>query len=79
MNQSIMDIATRSRSPSIDKKLLLVLLNEANAEVREAHKNAKGVALKNKEYGGEIVSVGGGSQRGGQYAFTQYRRKRQPN
>ena len=40
-------MATNSWSSSI-RKLLVDLLNEANAEVREAHENAQGKAMKKK-------------------------------
>ena len=47
MDKAILDMATRSWSPSI-RNLLVQLLNEANSEVRDAHEIAEGKAMKNK-------------------------------
>ena len=47
MDKAILDMATRSWSPSI-RNLLVQLLKEANSEVRDAHKSAEGKAMKNK-------------------------------
>ena len=44
MDKAIIDMATRSWSPSI-RSLLVELLNEANTEVREAHESAEGHAI----------------------------------
>ena len=47
MDKAILDMATRSWSPSI-RSLLVQLLNEANSEVRDAHESAEGKAMKNE-------------------------------
>ena len=46
MDKAIMDMATRSWSPSV-RNLLVQLLNGANSEVRDAHESAEGKAMKN--------------------------------
>lgn len=48
MDKAIIDMATRSWSPSI-QSLLVTLLNEANKEVRAAHDSTAGKALKSSE------------------------------
>ena len=53
MDKAIMDMATRSWSPSI-QSLLVYLLNEANGEVRAAHQSTAGRDMK---FGGLPGSV----------------------
>lgn len=56
MDKAIMDMATRSWSPSI-QALLVDLLNEANSEVREAHESTAGKEMKVRGIASSVYDI----------------------
>ena len=54
LDKSMMDMATRSHSESV-QELLVELLNENNKEVEEAHLSARGQELKDHAVSGDAL------------------------
>lgn len=56
MDKAIMDMATRSWSPTI-QAFLVALLNEANIEIRTVHESSAGKDIKAPGFSGSLLNT----------------------